>query len=348
MPIYNETGSGGALSSGGAFEAIGGGARAGGGAFEAIGGAVLGGGAIVFSIVYNPAISGGLVGSGGAFEAIGGGVRPGGGAFGVIGGGARVGGGNFGVIGGGVTASGGQYESVGGGARAGGSATVFGNHTQTVSGGALVGGAANISFGDPTIGGGVVAGGSSVPGATYTHTATGGALAGGFHRITETFGGGGLITISGDVGSPKIILYIDQGIQFHTKAAIDMTLALEWDSGQLPLRWFRVEGCCRFPTPEGDGAAEGGGPKDQLGGCDVIPFEQPSCKGGGGANQKVMSFINIVARNPAEVCEKLREAKWEWTICKMQRFSRPVLNEDVSPSDECNKLEDRQIRLKYD
>jgi hypothetical protein len=167
----------------------------------------------------------------------------------------------------------------------------------------------------------------------YNITGDGGVVVGGEVIIKLSYVGSGGVVLGGGTATVNYSQYFDQQIVWQTRSTIDLTQELFWNSGRVPLRWYRVTGCCQFPTAAGDGIGEG-----MPGGCEVLPFQSndDKCVGALGKNQFIQ---NIIASSTSDVCKILKELRWKWPICDMQRFSRPAESQFVDPDDECNILE---------
>lgn len=98
-----------------------------------------------------------------------------------------------------------------------------------------------------------------------------------------------------------------------------------WNTGDIPLRWWRIEGCCSNITP-----STGSGNSQINGGCDILNIQiDANCNSS-------QSFVqNILAVSLAEVCEKLQESGLKWKICSIKSFGKLPYN---STPDECNAL----------
>lgn len=174
---------------------------------------------------------------------------------------------------------------------------------------------------------------------TYDEIASGGAVVSGSFFVThetEVDGGiqfGGSATVS-------LTYSLEQEIEWDVNATVDITKNVSWNIGLQPIRWYRVQGCCRFPTPSGDGLSEEENEgRGEGGGCDVIPFQSDDsmCTGALG---RVQYIQNIPARSLGELCERLKNERWLWEICSIKRFSRTFSNSLVSADDQCNQLEE--------
>jgi len=124
-----------------------------------------------------------------------------------------------------------------------------------------------------------------------------------------------------------------QPISWNVDNKISITSSLVWDVGLGVQKWYRVQGCCIFPTAQGSGAGISG--PSYPGGCDVSNFQSndTSCIGAAGKQRFVQ---NILATNVADVCRQLNNYNMKWQVCAMQVYSNPA-----GPSkDACNVLID--------
>ena len=122
----------------------------------------------------------------------------------------------------------------------------------------------------------------------------------------------------------------NQSIVWQTRASIRIDKNFAWNTGTIPLRWYRVQGCCRFPT-----AAGGSG--GQPGGCDIIGIQtdDPKCVGSQG---KVQYIQNVVARGLSDLCTQISNSRLNWEICSIKVWSRPANVGGDPASDQCNTL----------
>lgn len=108
----------------------------------------------------------------------------------------------------------------------------------------------------------------------------------------------------------------DVTFEWRLKSYVFKDITFTWNTGQLTMYWYRVIG-------EGRQGDE----------CDLVA--DPCC-------QKYI--VNVQARTPAELCEKLSERHWNWPIHSVQRFSRPAGTEDaqyyIDEHGECVELEE--------
>lgn len=148
------------------------------------------------------------------------------------------------------------------------------------------------------------------------------------------------MSLFGGEAEVSLTYFLDQEIEWDVNSSVDITKSFSWNVGLPPIRWYRVQGCCKYPTPAGDGLTpEENDGRSEGGGCDVIPFQTDDslCTGSGG---KVFYIQNIQARSLSELCEKLTNDRWVWEICSIKRWSRPYSNALISSDDQCNRLEE--------
>lgn len=125
----------------------------------------------------------------------------------------------------------------------------------------------------------------------------------------------------------------EQDLIWRINKKFTYDLDLGWSVGQGVLRWYRVQGCCKFPTKSGSGLSTG---SQIAGGCDVIGLEtdDAKCVGALGGQQFVQ---NILATGVADVCNQLKSGSLRWQVCSMKVFSRPASN-FIDPDPNCNTL----------
>lgn len=239
---------------------------------NATGGAVVGGKA---ALAYSDLASGGVVAGGKAVSAIGasgsGGVVAGGDAISAVS----------------ITTSGGSL--IGGSAANSVIANVF------ASGGIRIGATSNSNVfankfynnNDPTKRR-VIVSGRAVARLELSYIATGNVSVGGSAKCNFKFS-------------------TDLTCLWRINARITRDMTFRWNTGQLPLFWYRVVG-------------------KQSAKCEPL---QPCC-------QKVIH--NVFARTPAELCDKLRARRFQFRIDSVQRFERPAENSQITNDDGCNDL----------
>lgn len=133
---------------------------------------------------------------------------------------------------------------------------------------------------------------------------------------------------------PETTVEVDVELNWSVYNTISVDQEIRWQTGEPVPYWYRVEGCCQHANASGSGLDDG-----VPGGCDVIPFQSPNqnCTGAG---NKVKYIQNILATSMTDLCQQLRDSKWTWQICSVQRFSRPAINSVVEDDDACNVLVD--------
>lgn len=251
-------------------------------------------------------------------------------------------------------------ESMTGGVEGSGLTTVHRDVTLTSQANVQLAGSAIISARYRNSGiGNLQAGGSAGISARFTRIMTGGVELDGITEGTKTFDftGSGGVELAGTTVTQQRSRYFPSGGEIETSGSaicrifvffehsfywnINQELVIEkdfyWSNGEQPLRWYRVQGCCAFPTAAGSGLP---GPDARPGGCDVIGIQtdDTKCLGATGQQQFVQ---NILARTVADVCIELTRLKTKWQICSIKRWSRPADPTIFDPaSDECNVLEE--------
>ena len=181
------------------------------------------------------------------------------------------------------------------------------------------------------------ASGIGVAAIVSTGTAPGDSSASGVGSFTFFLGytGSGGVHVGGS--SPYTVNYTWVFSEsWNVNGIITLETSFTWDDGEQPMKWYRVEGCCRYPTSAGSGLPP---PNNQPGGCSVIPFQSQDskCEGALGRN----TFMQVIAaHNLSEVCQILTAMNWQWPICGISVFSTPADNRFVTPDMTCNKLTD--------
>ena len=224
-------------------------------------------------------------------------------------------------------------ESGDGGVVGGGSANVGGVFTPDIIYAGVVGsGTAEESLNDPV--GGAIGGGHSPFFTIFEDSPSGGASSGGSGHLTISYfyssDGGEVLT--GGVATTSFSIQFDLELQWQTRATIEIDKEFSWNTGLLPLRWYRVQGCCAFPTAAGDGIGEG-----QPGGCEVIGIQtdDEKCAGALGKQQFIQ---NLLGSSVADICRQLTESRLNWEICSIKQWSRLADGSLVEPDDQCNVL----------
>lgn len=118
--------------------------------------------------------------------------------------------------------------------------------------------------------------------------------------------GSGEISISGEA-DVNFSWDIDLTFLWRSRAVIRKSATFLWNTGQLPLFWYRIEG-------------------KQNNKCAPL---RPCC-------QKIVQ--NVFARTPAELCDKLRSRRFQFKIDSVQRFERPAESSQIVDDDGCNDL----------
>lgn len=197
------------------------------------------------------------------------------------------------------------------------------------SGGTTAGGSAVVSIGYLSSGGASLGG---TAGVTISFKASGGAVLSGSALVSTGVAASGGVSCG---GTANFTVAFDQQYVYNINGYLTVDQAFRFNIGRSPLRYYRVQGCCVYPTSAGSG--------DPLhpfpGGCEVVGIQtdDENCVGTLG---KTQYFRNIIARDVTEVCEKLTRSKIRWQICSLKRWSRPA-DPRLSPEeDECNVLED--------
>ena len=215
------------------------------------------------------------------------------------------------VIGGDATEAITRYDDIGsGGIVMGGDATeAITRYDYPGSGNIVMGGDANESYGiylDYTPSGGITLGGSSPA------------------RVTITTEGQGIIFVEGEA-LVNMISGFTQQIEWQVRSYFDVVKQFEWDVGDIPLKVFQVEGCCK-PNNGEDG------------GCEILPLDTNDPLN---CNQRVLQ--TIFATNLAGVCDFLTKTNWKWPICSIKKFSTDaadLIADGINIPPECNTLDE--------
>jgi len=184
--------------------------------------------------------------------------------------------------------------------------------------------------------GGSIGGGDAGVLATYTPDAiVAGAVGAGSAALTVAyfyFPDGGEVLTGGEALS-DFSPQFDLVLEWQTRATIEIDKEFSWNTGLLPLRWYRVQGCCVFPTAAGDGIGR------QSGGCDVtgIQTDDIKCVGATGKQQFIQ---NLVGSSVSDICQQLSDSRLNWEICSIKQWSRPADGSLVPPDDQCNDLKE--------
>lgn len=210
---------------------------------------------------------------------------------------------------------------------------------ETASGGGVGSGSALVSHVVSIAGeGGGLGGGTSAPHMVFNPITSGGGKGSGTWKGRYDYVADGGITVGGEASTAVLGYVFEQKFEWNDIALLRFSKSFKWDDGPQPMKWYRVIGCCRFPTAAGSGTIDGEPIQPvQPGGCDVLPIqtEDEKCQGALGKN----SFVqNIAAHNLEEVCQNLKDNKFAWPVCSIAVFSRPADNRFVDPNDNCNTL----------
>ena len=236
-----------------------------------------------------------------------------------------------------------------GGIVLGGSATALLsiNLSTEGSGGIVLGGAATANIASSYEGnGGILIVGEATIQAIYRYVATGGILISGDspeESELSAIGSGGIV-LGGDATEKLILPYEGYGeiflvgeapiksffnfvqdVEWDVRSYFDLALDFDWDVGELPLKVYQVEGCCR-PNDGG------------FGGCEVLPLDTNDALN---CNQRFLQ--TIFARNLGEVCQFLTDTNWKWPICSIKKFSTEALDliyDGTNKPPECNTLDE--------
>lgn len=176
---------------------------------------------------------------------------------------------------------------------------------------------------------------------TYDETSEGGSVGSGSAEVMVYYSPD--LIAAGAIGGGTAFSYqFDLEIQWNTRATIEIDKEFSWNTGILPLKWYRVQGCCVYPTAAGDGITQDGdqdGNTSQAGGCDVIGIQTDDvkCVGALGKQQFIQT---LVGTSVSDICNQLTDSKLNWEICSIKQWSRPADNRLVSSDDDCNTLID--------
>jgi len=122
-----------------------------------------------------------------------------------------------------------------------------------------------------------------------------------------------------------------QPVVWNVDKIISVGSAVVWNVGLGVEKWYRVEGCCIFPTKQGSGYGISG--PSFAGGCDISNFQSSDSKCIG-ASGKQRFIQNILATSVADVCRQLNQYNMKWQVCSIQVYSNPA-----GPAlDSCNTL----------
>jgi hypothetical protein len=218
-----------------------------------------------------------------------------------------------------------------------GSIVVSGDATENITayrergtGGIVIGGDADEAITAyryrPT--GGITTGGTAL--ALYSinlsTVASGGMVLGGVAPVVVTVGavGDGGIVIDGE-SSVTLSADYSMDVEWDIRIYFDAVHNFTWDVGELPIKVYQVEGCCK--------------PNDGVfGGCEVLPLDTNDPLN---CDQRFLQ--TIFARNLGEVCDFLTTSNWKWPICSIKKFSTSafdLVSINGSQPPECNTLDE--------
>lgn len=163
--------------------------------------------------------------------------------------------------------------------------------------------------------------------------ADGGVVVGGSWGTVYSLTGSGGAVLDGSAPNNQLAVF-DLESEWHVNAYVFFDLESSWGLGEQPLSWYRVQGCCNYPTAAGSGLPTG---PQYPGGCDVmgIQTDDSMCVGAIGKQQFVQ---NILARSIQDVCNELTRSKLRWQICSIKKWSRPADPNYIVADDTCNTL----------
>lgn len=180
------------------------------------------------------------------------------------------------------------------------------------SGGALGGGAVDINgvFTPDVIYAGAVGGGAALLTTFYHYVSDGGEV------------------LTGGSATTSFSIQFDLELEWQTRATFEIDKEFSWNTGLLPLRWYRVQGVCALTAP---------GLEGQPGGCEIIGIQTDDAKCAK-ETAKQQFVQNLVGTSVADICRQLTESRLNWEISSIKQWSRPVDESLVSSSDQCNVL----------
>jgi hypothetical protein len=205
--------------------------------------------------------------------------------------------------------------------------------------------------------GGILSDGNSVDNVFYNSSGNDGAIVDGELVATSNFNvvsdGGSLISgdsflslnnnleTSGGLSASGLeynvqTMSIDQEINFSINKKFNYDIEFQWEIGQQPLYWYRVQGSCNWPTSQGSGLDY---PPFLPGGCDVMGIQTTDMKCVGAIGRQ--SFVqNILARNTKDLCNQITRSRLRWNVTSVKKWSRPADPTLVQQDDICNTLEE--------
>ena len=146
-------------------------------------------------------------------------------------------------------------------------------------------------------------------------------------------------------GSAEALFYVNISINFNwvTNSSAVIEQSFYWDVGATRQKWYRVTGRCEYITDMPVTQDENDQPIPDPSGRTVkkatapLVFDDPSCDG---KDQKHFFIQTVLARNPWEVCNKLKETNFIWKISTMQEHGCPANLTEKLDTEDCNALYD--------
>lgn len=175
---------------------------------------------------------------------------------------------------------------------------------------------------------------------TFLETMSGGVSISGTPFVTavKKYFPTGLVITTG--GSATAFIAWSKLFTFDIVTDVTSTISFSWNVGQQPLYFYRVVWCCKYTNPEGNSVANPPSSlNNELGGCSQtgISNPDPTCSN---LPQKQFMLQNVLARDVPDLCKQLSIQNYNWQICQVQRWSRPVDTLVDDPNPDCNVLED--------
>lgn len=177
---------------------------------------------------------------------------------------------------------------------------------------------------------------------TYSEIMSGGVLSDGETFLTQNkkFFPDGIEILTS--GSATTYIYWSQSFSWDVIREINAAITFSWDVGEQPLYFYRILYCCSYTNPNGNLGYNGitaNSPNYEAGGCNVtgISNPDPTCAS---LPQKQFMIQNMVARDVPDLCKQLGIQGYNWKICKVERWSRPVDPTLPDPNPNCNVLEE--------
>ena len=212
---------------------------------------------------------------------------------------------------------------------------VFGDltidHDETATGGSKISGNSIVSSkitSKEKASGGLSSSGTSDVQQIYYSIASGGISVAGNHRINIYYYPDGKMVLSGTSES-VVRNFFDFRIRYQIYNEFMKDLIINYNVGELPFSYYRIEGCCRSTTVSSSGII-----------CEAVPLltNDPKCSGALGKQKYVQ---NILAKSLKEVCSILTASNWDWTVCSIGRFTRPPYANQDGYNDQCNIVEEQ-------